>query len=245
MPSENTLPQQPPTFLRGTDQEFLDGLREALGTQDNRATAHPVFILQEKRKRYGIDPGVADPDGWTLVDDDTQDRAEGGQGQDPGEPPEGWYYTLPPDGLADEYRLVNTGGEPVGRRTFKDSLPEGWEWRPFVNEWVDVQGVFAFSEAGIEDHLRQNRHDYGEIRTWVASMYQCDEMSRLRELLISGLLGPESRGDRLAKDAAAWGPTALAKLQEEYKLTYVHPAKVGQEAAAMAHGARGYFGDDS
>lgn len=38
----------------------LELLVQRLNTQDNRATAHPIFIVQQEHRIYGMDPKLAD-----------------------------------------------------------------------------------------------------------------------------------------------------------------------------------------
>lgn len=44
--------------------QFLLELREQLLSQDNRITAHPVFIVQEKRRIWGLNPEYAEDIAW-------------------------------------------------------------------------------------------------------------------------------------------------------------------------------------
>lgn len=57
------------------EPEWLVTLRHNLATQDNRGTAHPVFIVQEKERIYGLDSDYSDDfewmdDEWNRVDDE-------------------------------------------------------------------------------------------------------------------------------------------------------------------------------
>ena len=104
-----------------TDQEFLTALGERLRTQDNLGSAEPVWILQEKKRRYHIDTRAIDADGWTLTDG-TNDLAT--STEDPGDdPPEGWHWetTSEADGLV----LVDPDGEEMAEAK-KDSRGAFW-----------------------------------------------------------------------------------------------------------------------
>lgn len=173
-----------------TDAEFLADLGEELRTQDNRATSEPVFILQQETRRYGIDPDNLDPDGWTLVNYDGEDRAEGGPDQDTNGIPSGWFNAPMGPGvfnaaLPGTHRLLDDDGEVVDEQLLEGYLPPGWEWRPYINEWVTVDGIVGFTEVAIKDHLRQNGHNYGKTMIYAAFMHRCDEMTRLRRLLMA------------------------------------------------------------
>lgn len=40
-----------------TDLDRLDAIRAELDTQDNRATSHPIFVVQERNRIYGFESG--------------------------------------------------------------------------------------------------------------------------------------------------------------------------------------------
>lgn len=110
---------------------------------------------------------------------------------------------------------------------------------PTISESLEVLlGVMASVDDPQEDILKIIFAD-------------CDH-GKVRDILYSFLDEPRQesraeRGDRLARDAAAWGPTALSKISQEAGRTegsYVSPYRVGKEAAGMADGARGYFDPD-
>jgi hypothetical protein len=44
--------------------ERLIQLTERLETQDNRATAHPIFLVQQEHRIYGMDPAYTDLSVW-------------------------------------------------------------------------------------------------------------------------------------------------------------------------------------
>ena len=42
----------------------LELLVQRLNTQDNRATAHPIFLVQQEHRIYGMDPDYTDKCVW-------------------------------------------------------------------------------------------------------------------------------------------------------------------------------------
>lgn len=55
--------------------EKLDRIRERMKGQDNRATAHPIFLVQQKRRIYGLDLEYTDNFVW-IYDDGEYETAE-------------------------------------------------------------------------------------------------------------------------------------------------------------------------
>ena len=56
----------------------LSDLIDRLRTQDNRATANPLFIVQQRRRIYGLDPAYSDTHVWIDLcnDHDEADEAK-------------------------------------------------------------------------------------------------------------------------------------------------------------------------
>lgn len=59
--------QEAGTFVRTT----VDRLR----TQDNRITSHPVFIVQQRNRIWGMDPDYTDTFAWLNADSEEVDPA--------------------------------------------------------------------------------------------------------------------------------------------------------------------------
>jgi len=53
--------------------EWLRKLRENLRTQDNRATSHPVFIVQQRERVFGVSRDYADGFIWVDVSEGCED----------------------------------------------------------------------------------------------------------------------------------------------------------------------------
>jgi len=47
----------------------LQEIAKLLWTQDNRATAHPIFLVQQRRRTYGFDPQYSDQFVWLYEDE--------------------------------------------------------------------------------------------------------------------------------------------------------------------------------
>lgn len=50
--------------------DHLKAIGQLLRTQDNRYTAEPFFLVQEKRRIYGLDDQYTDQSAWLNVDGD-------------------------------------------------------------------------------------------------------------------------------------------------------------------------------
>jgi hypothetical protein len=83
-----------------TIQQIAHNLR----TQDNRATAHPVYLVQQLSRQYGIDPDYSDDTVWISAEDeaDEQEAAELDKLEQTGNVPSGWYRT----GYVDSWQFV-------------------------------------------------------------------------------------------------------------------------------------------
>lgn len=51
-----------------TDERVLR-IAENIRTQDNRITAHPIFVVQQRRRLYGMDPSYVDDVVWLHSDE--------------------------------------------------------------------------------------------------------------------------------------------------------------------------------
>lgn len=63
----------------GRNMSWRDELRRNLATQDNRCTAHPMFVVQQRRRIYGMDPDYAQPEdavAWLHCDGDEESGDE-------------------------------------------------------------------------------------------------------------------------------------------------------------------------
>lgn len=80
--------------------EYISKIGHLIRTQDNRATADPIFIVQQKRRIWGMDPDYHEDYKW-IAEDDPEVEADAELAADLddsdwiGEPISGWekrYY---------------------------------------------------------------------------------------------------------------------------------------------------------
>ena len=152
-----------------------------------------------------------------------------------------FWSTCPPEDLARIWDGL-TKGFQAELSTARGKSP-GWkpgrpgDSKPTISESLDV--------------LIGTMEDVGVVVPEVLQLLFADcDPGQLRDILYAYLDEPRKesaaeRGDRMAQAAADWAPTALAKLTEESGGRFFEPHRVGEVAAGMASGARGYFGDDS
>lgn len=77
-PVPASLLPQPTIELATLEQRIGTLLRigRALETQDNAATAHPIYIVQSRRRIYGFDPDYADAPTWIAADEPVEATPE-------------------------------------------------------------------------------------------------------------------------------------------------------------------------
>lgn len=128
-----------------------------LKTQNNRFTAHPIFMVQEERTIYGIgaeyDPQIVwlYEDGCVRVDEKLASRLER------------MYHNL-------------------NSKYFMDDCPRGYRRVGYTTQWINVQPFFT--ERGAEEYIRVNGHNHGKLRIYVASAYRNAEWQAIRQWLM-------------------------------------------------------------
>lgn len=121
--------------------------------QDNRITADPIFVVEQRKRVYGFDPDYASDVGIVWVYDD------------------GDLDEVP----ADEAKPL----EEVYRSTREE--PEGYRRLAFQDTWEFVTA--CFTERGCEDYIAANRHNLKEPRIYVHSAYRNHEWRAIRQHL--------------------------------------------------------------
>ena len=128
--------------------------------QDNRATAEPIYVVQQRRRIYGMDPGCACSDDdvvWLYdgtelcedtADDDTREELEIARA----------YYQL--------------HGE----------TPEGWECTGYIDTYETVQSFF--SEKAAQRFIEARKHNLKNPRIYVDSAYHNPEWKAIRAFLL-------------------------------------------------------------
>jgi hypothetical protein len=129
--------------------DWLHEIAERIRTQDNRATAHPIFVVQEKVRDYGYDTDYTDDTVWL---DDYQNHHEATEEEarqlDDGtlDPDDGWtkvgyhdrwefvqpFFT---EAAADRYIETNGHRHSGVLRVYADSAYRNTEWIR-LREWL-------------------------------------------------------------------------------------------------------------
>lgn len=136
--------------------EQIAEIGKRLLTQDNRITDCPIFIVQEKRRTYGMDPDYADDDEIVWLDSendheeaDAEERAR--------------LEALHDDG---------------------EDIPGKWTRTAYQDEWHFVTA--CFTEAGCQEYIRRNGHNHrGQLRIYAAGSYRNEEFRVVRDLLLA------------------------------------------------------------
>jgi hypothetical protein len=123
-------------------------------TQDNAITSDPIFMVQRRRRIFGMDPNYSDHFAWLT--DDSEYEAEG-----------------------DELRDIELRYEDSGRE--RDDI-DGWHRVAYLDIWENVQPFFT--RAGAEHYIHINGHNLRpETRIFVESGYRNAEWIAVRAFL--------------------------------------------------------------
>lgn len=126
---------------------------QGIGTQDNRATAHPIYYVEQRVRDYGYDCDRFDaPHVWVREDEFDVEADE--------------EETKRLDELYED--------DPC------DTV-DGWERVGFRDRWERVQPFFTLCAA--EDYMRSQRHNLRDPRIFVGSAYANFEWILVRRLL--------------------------------------------------------------
>lgn len=142
-----------PGIVRVPDE--LLALGAELRTQDNRATAAPIFIVQQKRA-YVVDEAYNDSR-TVWLQDRLGDRSE-----------------------VSPLRALRLERLFQGRYC---EVPEGYERLALMDIWEFVTA--CLTEEGCNDYLRLNGHNLKEPRVYAAGSYRNNEYRAVRDWLIS------------------------------------------------------------
>jgi hypothetical protein len=136
--------------------ETIRALVEEMRTQDNASTKHPLFIVQQKRRTYGMDADIDDiPFVWRWKED--------------------WEYTCEPGAIVQQIREdVHTAHEVVHLEDDEIDPEElGYERLAYVEHWDFVTAHFTRKAA--QRYIDENRHNLSDPRIYVSSQYRCRE----------------------------------------------------------------------
>lgn len=136
--------------------EAMAAIGREIATQDNRSTNLPIFIVQTRRRIYGLDPQYGDDefewvsqDECVPVDAETAKACEAKYKED-GEETNEEHYT---------HRLC------------------------YLDIWENEQTFFT--EHGAEEYIRVNGHNLSHPRIYVESLHRNAEMIAVREFLMT------------------------------------------------------------
>jgi hypothetical protein len=137
------------------DYDFLVELVNNLKTQYNRATADPIYCVQERIKEPR--PDEYSSDGTFYVE-----RVSGDCDQ----------Y----DSLIEMYRNLLENGHT------KDEIRGEYDVINYTEEWHTVQA--CFTEQGAQWFINRKKHDYKKLQIYAESLYHNYEMRTLRNILL-------------------------------------------------------------
>lgn len=127
--------------LRALAEAVIE-MEKVLRAQDNRATAEPIFYVQQKRRVYGLDIDRFDAQHVWVREDERDIEADEEQSK----------------ALDDKHEEV-----------YEDVI-DGWERIGYADHWENVQPFFT--GAGAERYIAENRHNLNAPRIYVASAYR-------------------------------------------------------------------------
>jgi hypothetical protein len=139
----------------------LAELGRELNTQDNAATAYPLYLVQQQRRIWGMDPDIDDiPFVWAWAEDSE--------------------YSFPDDEVRAEIRRDNDTAQAL---TDDEIDPEDWgyERRAYVNVWDFV--CAHLTRRAAQRYIDENRHRLSEPRIYVGSQYRCHEFNAVVDWL--------------------------------------------------------------
>ena len=128
--------------------QFLLDMSERMHTQDNRATAHPIWIVQVEEYDL-IDPSFYDTDAYEVINDCDHH---------------------------DSRRFTRKEFDPA-------KVEKGYTAYPLKRRWEPK--AYFLTEQGANDYIKSNAHNLRNPRTYVDSMYRCEEMIELRDWIMS------------------------------------------------------------
>lgn len=149
----------------------LADLEHRLRTQDNRSTAWPLYVVEQRERIYGLDPQWSDSDTgyiWQYRDDSTV------------------YYETDAE-LLDEHNLEHSLDPKMAWPEYEDEVILGdceYEKIYYTVRWKFV--CAHLTEEAADLYVGQNAHRMTEPRVYVTSQYRCHEWQDVLLLLGQG-----------------------------------------------------------
>jgi len=130
---------------------------ERIRTQDNAITDQPIFMVQEKKRVYGVDGSYTDRFVW-VSSDPYQEVVEADEK------------------TADKLELAHWDG--VGKNP-----TAGWDRVGYIDIWINVQPFFTRWAA--QEFIDGYGYNFNEPRIFVESGYRNWEWEEARRLFMS------------------------------------------------------------
>lgn len=151
-----------------TPEELAD-LANELNTQDNRITSHPLFIVEQEKRIYGMNGEQCDDLEYIWVYSEDSE------------------YTCEPDEVCDQIREDCENDPDLGILNLHDEEIDPEEWG--YEQWFYVTEM-EFKSAHLTEraanlYITQNSHRMRNPRTFVTSQYRCHEWNMVREHLMT------------------------------------------------------------
>ena len=140
----------------------LQDIAQDVATQDNAITELPVFIVQQKRRTYGVDSSYTDDFVWMSKGLDPREADAETTAKLNNLQKTSCYF--------DEIVLLNNGEETT------------WIEVGYRDNWEFVTA--CFTRHGCEDYLRVNGHNLTNPEIYVASGHRNREWETMRNHLL-------------------------------------------------------------
>lgn len=135
--------------------DFINNLKHELLTQDGQCTADPVYLVEQKRRIYGLDGGYCDDYVWYNIENDCEADEDLAKRLDESE----W--------------------------DFKENEEfAGWQKVYYIDEWQYLQFFLTRKAADkfIENNKHRYRNP---LRVMVDSAWRNEEILKLREFILN------------------------------------------------------------
>lgn len=193
----------------------LQAIGHRIRTQDNWCTDEPMFIVEQKRRTYGVDPDYSDKHIVVWIDSDND-------------------YT---DADPEEHERLEAKWNDDGE------VPEGWTRTAYKEDWVFVTA--CFTENGCEDYLASNRHNLVEprvstqpaTRTFAGGSYRNEEFRTVRKFLSEiHIQAPIVPAEKLAAEFLQLDGSGENGSAQTLWLVAKHDDERGSDRVQLAHG---------
>lgn len=141
--------------MNKTDRKFLSDLAQEMLYQDNRCTANPLFVVQQRECFYGVDLDHTDDFVFIRLDD-----------------PESTWKTYD-----EAVEALREDGIDVTEDNFDEYVGKvgiKYYWS-FVNA--------HFTERAAKRYIANNHHNLKTTRIYVTSQYRCEEFNCVVNIL--------------------------------------------------------------